>query len=126
MSEVISFNTEEDVKQSFEEQKPIDVFPLVGENHPILKTKSIDFDFENPPFNPNEFAGWLEGEEADRECYTKRTGLWGKFNKPEKIVLPVSPGGSWIMKLGGKSERTKELRSMTPLGFSYAFFEANK
>jgi hypothetical protein len=77
-------------------------------------------------FNPNEFAGWLEGEEADRECYTKRTGLWGKFNKPEKIVLPVSPGGSWIMKLGGKSERTKELRSMTPLGFSYAFFEANK
>ena len=77
-------------------------------------------------FNPNEYAGWLLGEEADRECYTKRTGLWGKFNKPEKKPLPVSPGGSWIMKLGGKSERTKELRSMTPLGFSYAFFEANK
>lgn len=27
-----------------------------------------------------------------------------------------------IMKLGGKSERTKELRSMTPLGFAKAFF----
>lgn len=77
-------------------------------------------------FNPNEFAGWLEGEAADRECYTKRTGLWGKFEIPEKKPLPVSPGGSWIMKLGGKSERTKELRSMTPLGFAYAFYESNK
>ncbi len=26
------------------------------------------------------------------------------------------------MRLGGKSERTKELGSMTPLGFSKAFF----
>lgn len=77
-------------------------------------------------FNPNEFAGWLEGEASKRECYTKRTGLWGVFNKPEKRVLPVSPEGNWIMKLGGKSERTKELRSMTPLGFSKAFFEANQ
>jgi hypothetical protein len=77
-------------------------------------------------FNPNQFAGYLEGEEAERECYTKRTGLWGEFNIPVVKELPVSPGGSWIMKLGGKSERTKELRSMTPLGFAYAFYEANK
>lgn len=76
-------------------------------------------------FNPNEYAGWLEGESALRECYTKRTGLWGNFNKPEKRALPVSSEGNWIMKLGGKSERTKELRSMTPLGFSKAFYEAN-
>ena len=74
-------------------------------------------------FNPNEFAGWLDDE---HDCYTKKTGLWGKFNKPEKKPLPVSPGGSWIMKLGGKSERTKELRSMTPMGFAKAFYEANK
>jgi hypothetical protein len=74
-------------------------------------------------FNPNEFAGWLDDES---ECYTKRTGLWGIFNKPEKRPKPVSARGSWIMRLGGKSERTKELRSMTPLGFSRAFFDANK
>lgn len=73
-------------------------------------------------FNPNEFAGWCDD---DSECYTKKTGLWGSFNKPEKDERPVSEGGSWIMKLGGKSERTKELRSMTPLGFSRAFFAAN-
>jgi hypothetical protein len=77
-------------------------------------------------FNPNEFAGYLEGADADAERYTKRTGLWGNFNKPVKKPLEVSAAGNWIMKLGGKSERTKELRSMTPLGFAYAFYESNK
>ena len=60
------------------------------------------------------------------DAYTKKTGLWGKFNK-DLVKTPVKPDpNSWIMKLGGKSERTKELRSMTPLGFAKAFYEANK
>lgn len=75
-------------------------------------------------FNPNEFAGWLEDPSTDQ--YTKKTGLWGKFNKPVKKELPAIKGNSPIMKLGGKSERTKELRSMTPNGFAKAFYEANK
>jgi len=57
--------------------------------------------------------------------YSKKTGLWGRFNKD----LPrneVEPGESPIMKLGGKSEKTKELRSITPRGFARAFYEANK
>lgn len=63
------------------------------------------------------------------DAYTKKTGLWGIFNKPYKTneVEPVrvNSQGSWIQSLGGKSERTKELRSMTPLGFAYAFYNAN-
>lgn len=60
--------------------------------------------------------------------YTKKTLLWGEFNVPERN--PVEPvkvcgQGSWLMQLGGKSERTKELRSVTPPGFARAFFEAN-
>jgi hypothetical protein len=60
--------------------------------------------------------------------YTKKTLLWGKFNTPTK--RPVEPiractQGSWLQQLGGKSERTKELRSVTPEGFARAFFEAN-
>lgn len=60
------------------------------------------------------------------DAYTKKTGLWGNFNKdlPRNDVKPDP--NSWIMKLGGKSERTKELRSMTPLGFARAFYQANK
>lgn len=34
--------------------------------------------------------------------------------------------GSYIQLWGGKSERTKELRSVTPSGFSKAFYESNK
>ena len=62
------------------------------------------------------------------DAYTKKTCLWGRFNKP--IKTPVEPvrvcnQGSWIQKLGGKSVRTKRLRSITPEGFSRAFFDAN-
>lgn len=70
-------------------------------------------------FNPCDYG----------DPYTKKTLLWGVFNTPEKN--PVEPirvcsQGSWIQKLGGKSEKTKTLRSMTPPGFAKAFFEANK
>lgn len=74
-------------------------------------------------FNPNEFAGYLE--DGSSEQYTKKTGLFGKFNKPIKKSLPPVLGSKMHTMYGGKSERTKELRSMTPLGFAKAFFEAN-
>jgi hypothetical protein len=68
------------------------------------------------------------------DAYTKRTGLWGTFTPPLPIFVgrnafvepvKVCKQGSWLQRLGGKSEKTKELRSMTPLGFAYAFAEAN-
>lgn len=60
--------------------------------------------------------------------YTKRTYLWGNFVPPfvTKIVKPVPTDKNFIMKLGGKSEKTKRLRSTTPAGFAKAFFEANR
>lgn len=62
--------------------------------------------------------------------YTKRTILWGHFS-PFLVRRPVKPvracsQGSWLQTLGGKSERTKELRSITPPGFAQAFYEAQK
>ena len=62
--------------------------------------------------------------------YTKKTCLWGNFNpllprydtQPERVCTQ----GSWLQRLGGSSERTKELRSMTPAGFASAFFTANQ
>ena len=56
--------------------------------------------------------------------YTKKTGLYGKFNKPAKKepVLPLF--GSMIQsKLSSKQ---KNERSKTPAGFAQAFFEANQ
>ena len=65
-------------------------------------------------------------------AYTKKTGLWGEFTMPEKKpIKPVKAGGptigySALNRLGGKSEKTKELRSVTPDGFSRAFYQANQ
>lgn len=77
-------------------------------------------------FNPCDYAGYLA--DPSKDAYTKKTCLWGKFNVPvKKEVTPIKvcAQGSWVQKLGGKSDRTKELRSMTPMGFAQAFFEAN-
>ncbi len=60
--------------------------------------------------------------------YTKRTCLWGRFT-PMFItnnVIPQPVMQNLIMKLGGSSEKTKRLRSITPSGFAQAFFEANR
>jgi len=75
-------------------------------------------------YGPWYFQPWWYGDP-----YTKRTGLWGEFNRelPRTPVRPrkVCAQGSWVQALGGKSERTKELRSTTPPGFARAFFQAN-
>lgn len=76
-------------------------------------------------FDPCDYGGY--GDESD--AYTKKTLIWGNCNMPIKKPVPpvrVCSQGSWLMKLGGSSERTKTLRSMTPLGFARAFYEANK
>lgn len=70
-------------------------------------------------FNPCDYG----------DPYTKKTLLWGSFNEPKKN--PVKPKkvcsqGSWIQRLGGKSEKTKRLRSITPPGFAQAFYDANR
>lgn len=75
-------------------------------------------------FHPYEFAQY---DPVPRNSqYQKTTWLWGRFNPPIKKPLPNIDGDKLHRKLGGKSERTKELRSVTPMGFAKAFFEANQ
>ncbi len=105
-------------------------------------------------FNPCDYSGYLNPTDTDLaklnkirlkngkgvtaaendfiikfEAYTKKTGLWGNFNKNiiQKPVEPVksAPQGSFTQRLGGKSDKTKEERSITPMGFAMAFYEAN-
>jgi hypothetical protein len=75
-------------------------------------------------FNPNEYAGYL-GAEWMEDAYTKRTCLWGRFNIPVPMPKSAVQGSKMWAKYGGASERTKTLRSLTPRGFSRAFFRAN-
>lgn len=87
-------------------------------------------DWLGPPamyFDPCDFGRY--SSQPLRNAYTKKTCLWGKFNPPipNKIdPLRVCSQGSWIQRLGGSSRRTKMLRSITPDGFAWAFFEANR
>lgn len=75
-------------------------------------------------FNPCDYAGF--DPIPSNSNYYKETWLWGDFKIPKiKPRLPLSDNYPGWEKLGGKSEKTKTLRSITPLGFSYAFFEAN-
>lgn len=105
-------------------------------------------------FHPWEYAGHLNLSDSDHneldrirrkdavgvtmdeamfvlQCnaYTKKTGLWGSFNR-DLQKSPIEPvrcckQGSPLMMLGGKSMKTKNIRSATPQGFAKAFFEAN-
>lgn len=72
-------------------------------------------------FNPCDYG----------DPYTKKTCLWGDFTPPLPLLVGearnVKPslGNAPIMKLGGKSMKTKNARSKTPAGFARAFFEVN-
>lgn len=60
--------------------------------------------------------------------YTKRTCLWGRFNRPQRdprFAIRCCKQGSWLQMLGGDRDSTKEARSDTPDGFARAFFAAN-
>lgn len=92
--------------------------------NPVGRLSKLFPELGNPwYFNPWEFAQLAPNPESER--YTKKTGLWGVFEIPNKYPLTPTMGNSPIMKLGGRSEKTKELRSMTPLGFSKAFYLSN-
>lgn len=89
-------------------------------------------------FHPYEYSGYLTNQTKkhpiwpeyidDYDVYRKRTCLWvgGGFQIPENKVraIPKGPSKQHTM-LGGKSVRTKNIRSCTPRGFARAVFEVN-
>lgn len=86
---------------------------------------------ENPVGRIQELGGlppWRLSFDPNHvgDPYTKKTLIWGRFNG-DLPVAPVEPteGSKMHMRYGGKSQATKNARSVTPPGFSYAFFQAN-
>lgn len=92
-------------------------------------------------FHPCDFGGYLPANDEHplypeyfppNDAYKKKTCIWagGGFVMPDARPVPAlesqGQGGSESHnRLGGKSERTKNIRSATPRGFSQAAFEAN-
>lgn len=90
-------------------------------------------------FEPYEYGGYLPREEAEHptwpdyiaayDAYPKTTYLWtgGGFKMPDKKPVECPEGYSTQhKKLGGKSQKTKNIRSATPRGFARAVFLANR
>ena len=88
-------------------------------------------------FNPYDYGGYLPEDDKHpiypkyikpRDAYPKKTCLWtgNGFVMPDKKTVEVEPGYSdQHKKLGGKSKKTKNIRSATPRGFAKAVFVAN-
>lgn len=89
----------------------------------------------NYTFNPYEFGGYLPEDDvhpeypqyiAARDRYPKTTNLWqgNGFRNPPRKVLWCPPGYSdQYNKLGGKSKKTKRIRSASPRGYFVALAE---
>ena len=89
-------------------------------------------------FHPYEYGGYIDPEQAEHpkwpdyiapmDAYPKKTCLWtgGGFVMPD--ISPVEPETGHSrqhLKLGGKSMKTKNIRSATPRGFAQAVFNSN-
>ena len=110
--------------------------PWMLEN-PVGKVSSL-WRKPNHIFHPWEFGGYLPEDDVHprwpdyiqaRDAYPKKTCLWigGGFVFPEKKPVTVAPGYSdQFHKLGGKSAKTKQIRSETPRGFAMAVYLANR
>lgn len=112
--EIINFFNDLGVLQFWQVEQPMTRIHTLNKwlNKPRLK------------FNPCDFAGYDPNPENSR--YNKMTWLFGSFNIPEKkFIEPIHKDNPGWKKLGGKSLKTKNARSITPLGFAYAFYDSN-
>ena len=100
----------------------------------VIATQYRGSDFS---FNPCDFGGYLpEGDShplypdvyPGQDAYNKNTCIWAgngyKQPKP-KPVDPLHKDNPGWKKCGGKSARTKNIRSATPRGFAIANFKSN-
>ena len=124
---------------------------LVHTARKIAEALNVPYVIENPVsmistfwrkpdyiFSPYEYGGYLPEDDthpiypeyiAPRDAYPKKTCYWvgGGFVMPKKKPVYCPPGYSkQHKKLGGKSAKTKRIRSMSPRGICRAIFEANR
>jgi len=102
----------------------------------VLATKWRKPDYS---FHPYEYGEYIPDDEAahprwpdyiaPKDAYTKKTCLWTSesFRMPHRLPT-CKPNGysAQHLKLGGKSKRTKDIRSATPRGFATAVYEFNR
>lgn len=90
-------------------------------------------------FHPYQYGGYLPEDDVHpihprfiipRDAYTKKTCIWSGNGFIKPIEKPVTLAFDYDCdkhnnRVGGKSLKTKNIRSATPRGFAQAVFEAN-
>ena len=86
---IVLYNTEDTVKVS---QPQIETFDLVDATHPALHKKLPEFDFDNAPINPTDFASSLV------ETWRKNNGLGLSANQCgfEHRVFVMGAGEEYV------------------------------
>jgi hypothetical protein len=140
------FASKRDANPSFQEEAMM-LFSLVesvgdqlgcawGLENPVSVASTL---WRKPDFNfhPYQYGGYLpEGDKhptypeyiKPRDAYPKKTCVWtgNGFIEPDRLEVGCDAGYSdQHKKLGGKSLKTKNIRSATPRGFAKAVFMAN-
>ena len=89
-------------------------------------------------FDPADYGGYLPEDDKHplspeiyppQDAYNKDTCIWsgGGYKQPKlKRIEPLEKENPGWKKCGGKSQKTRNIRSATPRGFAIANFEANK
>lgn len=100
----------------------------------VIQTQYRKSDFN---FDPCDYSGYLPDNEPHpvypevyppQDRYNKGTSIWmgNGFVEPYKQrIEPFEKENPGWKKCGGKSTKTKNIRSATPRGFAKAVFEAN-
>lgn len=108
--------------------------PWFGENP--RSTLSTMYRRFNARFDPSDYGGYLPVDDVHptypdiippRDAYTKDTWIWhgnGFVVPPRRPIEDCGYFHGWA-NLGGKSLRTKRIRSSTPRGWANAVFFAN-
>lgn len=98
---------------------------------------SSEYRKPNYSFHPYEYGGYLPEDDVHprwpeyiepRDAYSKKTCIWSGpgFIMPAKKPVEHTPGYSKQHRLlGGKSDKTKQIRSEGPRGFCSAVFLSN-
>ena len=99
-----------------------------------ISTQYRKYDFR---FDPCDYGGYLPASDEHpiypeiypgQDAYNKDTCIWhgGGFKQPKKLRVepPFKENPGW-KKCGGKSVKTKNIRSATPRGFAQAVKQSN-
>lgn len=90
----------------------------------VTISNPIFWALENPQGKLSNFLlepRWTFDPYEYGDPYCKKTCLWGKFNVPVRRPIPAVLGSRMHTMV-----RSKERRAITPQGFAWAFFDANR